>query len=128
MVISVPLILMLSVLFLMAVISLSSRFIYTSTLCSMLVSLLPPSFLDTYSLSTSSLECKALCIVISFLVLWFICLSSSVVYFKNGPEYRTRGTAQVFISFIKFLLYSLASSGFLVLLRYAFSTFSFIST
>ena len=38
-------------------------------LSSMLASPLPPSFLETYSLSTSSLGCKALCIVISFLVL-----------------------------------------------------------
>ena len=36
----------------------------------------------------SSLGCKALCIVISFLVLWSICPSSSLVYIK----YLTRGT------------------------------------
>ena len=41
-------------------------------------------------LSTSSLGCKALCIVIRFLVLWSICLSFSFVHFKNGPEYLTR--------------------------------------
>ena len=35
--------------------------------------------------------CKALCMVISFLVLWSICLSSSVVLFNNGPEYFTGG-------------------------------------
>ena len=38
-------------------------------LSSMLASRLPPSFLDTYSLSTSSLGCNALCMVIIFLVL-----------------------------------------------------------
>ena len=38
----------------------------------MLASPLPPSFLGTYSLSTSSLGCNALCMVISFLVLWSI--------------------------------------------------------
>ena len=59
---------------------------------------LPPSILDTYCLSTSSLGCNALCMVISFLILWSICLSSSLVYFKNSPEYLMRGTAQVFIS------------------------------
>ena len=41
----------------------------------MLASPLPPTFLETYNLSTSSLGYKDLCIVISFLVLWFIMLS-----------------------------------------------------
>ena len=59
--------------------------------------------LVTFNLSTSSLGCKALCMVISFLVLWYICLSSSQVHFKNGPDYLTRRTAQVFISLIRFL-------------------------
>ena len=27
----------------------------------------------------------------SFMVLWSVCLSSSLVHFKNGPEYLTRG-------------------------------------
>ena len=40
-----------------------------STLFSILARPLPPIFLDTYSLSTSSLGCNALCMVISFLVL-----------------------------------------------------------
>ena len=56
----------------------------------MLASPLPPSFRDTYSLSTSSLRYNALCMVISFLVLWSIYLSS-LVNFKNGPVYLTRG-------------------------------------
>ena len=123
---------MLSVLFLVAVISLSPRFcilsssrcIDESTLSSMLVSPLPPSFLDTYSLSTSSLECYALCMIISFLVLWSICLSS-LVHFKNGPEYLTRGTAQVSIPLIRFLLHSFVSSSCLVLLKYSFFNFFF---
>ena len=46
--------------------------------------------------------------VISFLVLWSICLSSSLVHFRKGPEYLTRGTAQVFIPLIRFLLESLS--------------------
>ena len=47
----------------------SSRCIDSSTQSSMLTRPLPHSFLDTCSLSTSSLGCKALCIVMSFLVL-----------------------------------------------------------
>ena len=94
----------------------------------MLVSSLPSSFPEPYSLSTSSLGCNALCIVISFLVLWSNCLSSSLAHFKNGPEYLMKGTAQVFISLIRFLLYNFVSCSFLALLRYSFEIFSFIST
>ena len=56
----------------------------------MLANPLPPSFLDTYSLSTSSLWSNALCMVITFLVLWSIiiiiisCCSSS----SSGPLER----------------------------------------
>ena len=71
---------LLSVLFLVAAISLSllifmyslCRHIDESTLLSMLACPLSSSFPDSYSLSMSSLRCKALCIVI-FLVLWSIC-------------------------------------------------------
>ena len=59
--------------------------------------LLLSSFLDTYSLSKSSLKCKTLYIIINFLVLWFICLSSSFVHFKDNPGYLTRRTAYEFI-------------------------------
>ena len=45
----------------------------------MLASPLPPSYLDTFSQSTSSLGCRALYMVISFLVLWSICLSSVII-------------------------------------------------
>ena len=65
--------------------------------------------------------------VISFLVLWSICLSSSFVHLKNGPEYLIMGTAQVLIHLIRLLLLSLVSRSFLVLLRYSFLTFLFIS-
>ena len=83
-VIAVLLILVLFVLFLVTVISLCSHFfmlswshrIEISTLPSMLLNSLPPSFLDTYILSVSSLKCKTLCIIISFLVLCCICWSS----------------------------------------------------
>ena len=98
------------------------------TVSSMLASPLPPSFLETYSLSTSSLGYNALCMVISFLVLWSICLSSCLVHLRKGPEYLTRGTAQVFIPLMRFLLESFVSSSFLVLLRYSFRIMSFIFT
>ena len=73
-VIFVPLLLVFFVLFLVAVISISLRIfmlssircIDESTLFKMLISPIPPFFLDTYSLSISSLECKTLCIVMSF--------------------------------------------------------------
>ena len=69
----------------------SSRCIDALTLSWMLVSSLPLSFLGSCSLSMSFLGCKVLCNVMSFLVLWFICWSSSLVHFKNDPEYLTRG-------------------------------------
>ena len=96
------------------------------TLSSMLVSHLPP-FLDSYCLSKSSLGSKAICVVTSFLVLWSICWSSSLVHFKNGPDYLTRGTSHVFISLMRFLLCSLVSRIFPILLTYYFF-YSFIST
>ena len=55
----------------------------------------------------------------SFIVLWFICCSS-FVHFKNDPEYLTRGTTQVCIPLVRFLLCSFVSSNFLVFLRYSF--------
>ena len=59
-------------------------------------------FLDTYRLSKSSEWCKTLCRVIDFFfVLWFICLCSILVHLQNGPEYLTKGTAQLFIHFYK---------------------------
>ena len=97
-------------------------------LFSMLASPLPPYFLDTYSLSTSSLGCNALCRVISFLVLWSIWFSYSLVHFKKGLEYLTRGTARVFNPLISFLLLSFVSNSSLVILRYSFLVYSFFST
>ena len=99
-----------------------------STVSSMPESPLPPSFLDTYSLSTSSLGCNTLRMIISLLVLWSICLSSSLVNLRKGPEYLTRGTAQVFIPLMRFVLESFVSGRFLVLLRYSFWILSFICT
>ena len=46
--------------------------------------------------------------------------SSSLVHFKNYPAYLTRGTGQVFIPLMRFLLYRFASKSFLVNLRDSF--------
>ena len=83
---------------------------------------LPPSFLDTYSPSMSSHGCKASCMIICFLVLGCICWSSSIVYFKNGPEYLKRGQPRCLFQVYSFLL-----SSFLIPLRYSFLIFSFIA-
>ena len=69
--------------------------------------------------------CKALCIVHSVLVLWFICKSSSLFHFKNSPGYLTINIAQVFVLLMRFLLCNLVSSSFLVLLKYSFLIFFF---
>ena len=74
----------------------------------------PPVFLDTYSLSISSVGYNALRIVMGFLVLSSIRWSFSRDHFKNGPEYLTKGITYVFIPLIIFLLYTLVWSSFLV--------------
>ena len=79
----------------------SSLLTVVSTHCSLLVGPILTSFVDTYSLSMSTFECKVLCIVINFLVVRLICLSSFSVHFEKGPEYLTRR-----ISLIRFLLQS----------------------
>ena len=94
----------------------SSPCIVASMQSSTLASSLPP-FFDTYSLSTSSYRCKALCIVINFLVLWSICLSSLFVYFKNDFEYLKRCTARLFIPLMRFLLQSMVSRSVHILQR-----------
>ena len=101
-------------------ISLSSRFFIYSSSCCIDTSMLSwmqtspflSSSLDTYGLFILSLICKALCIVMSFLVLLSICQNSSFVHFKNCSEYLTRGTAQIFIPLMRFLPCSLFSSSF----------------
>ena len=87
----------------------------------MLVS--PPPFLDTYIRSTWSQGCKALCIVMRFLVLWAICWSYSPVDFKNSPYYLKKRTALEFIPLMRFWLCNFASRNFLVLPRYIFKKF-----
>ena len=89
-----------------------------------LVSPFRPSFLDTKSLS--SLGCKVLCIVINFLVLFSISLSF-LVHFKNGLVHITRGTAQVFISLMRFLLQSIVLRRFFRSFEVLLSYISFIS-
>ena len=92
-----------------------------------------PSFLDTYSLSTSSLGCNGLCMVISFCFFFVFFFFVHLFKFfsgplKTGPKYLTRDTAQVFIPLVRFSRDSFVSSSLLVLLRYSFWIFSFIPT
>ena len=52
-------------------------------------------------------------IILNFLVLWSICLSSfQVNQFKNDPAYLTRETTYVFIPLMRFLLQKLVSRSF----------------
>ena len=69
----------------------------------MLASPLPPSFLGTYCLSTSSLRCKALWIVMSFLVLWSI---FGVLLWSTLRMVPSISRAQVFIPLIRFIIIS----------------------
>ena len=70
--------------------------------------------------------CKVLYIVINFLVIGYICLSSLRVHFKNGLVNFTKGTAQVFIHMMNFLLQGLVARSFLVLLRFFLILFLFV--
>ena len=113
------LLILLSVSFLVVVISLLPRFlrsllVIVLMLSWILVSPLPP-FLNIYSLPTSSLECKAL----------FPRPLVKVFLLSNSPEYLTRGTAQVFVPLIRFLQCSLVSRSFRVLQRYSFYLFMY---
>ena len=87
------------------------------------ISPLPLPFLDSHRLPMLSLGCKTLWIVIKSLVFWSIYLSSSLVHFKNGPDYLTKETVLVFFSLMRFLLQSLVSRSFLVHLKYSFYFF-----
>ena len=63
------------------------------------------------------------------LVVFFFCSLIHLFMFISCPlEYLTRGTAQLFIPMMRFLLERVVSSSFLVLRRYSFWIFSFIST
>ena len=118
--------LVLPLLLLAAVISLSFSNVFLETLywCAStqspsLASPNLPLFLYMHCLSVLSLECKALCIVINFLILWYICLSSFI-------KYLARGTVQVLFPLLWSLLQSFVSRSFLVL-KYSFLIFAFIS-
>ena len=89
--------------------------IYTSTLSSMLVSPLIPSFLKTYSLSKSAQGFKPICIIKN----WSICSNSSMVHFKNDPGYLMRGTTRVFTHLMRFMSCILFSSSFPFLLMHS---------
>ena len=62
---------------------------------------LPPSFIDTWA--DVILWIQGLVHFYQYRWLLVHCLSSSQVHFKNGLEYLTRGTAQMFIILIRFL-------------------------
>ena len=123
-------------LFLVAVISFPLRFfvkssshcIDTSTLSWMLAYPLLPSFLGTYSLSTSFLGCMALYIVMISLSVCSICWSSYLVHFRNCSVYLSRYTTYVFIPLIFLLQYRFVSSRFLALQRFSFFILYFIYT
>ena len=92
-------------------------------LSSMLASSLLPYFLDTYSLSTSSLGCNALCMVISCsLVHLFKFISGPL---QKRPQYLTRGTVKISIPLIRFLLDSLSWFGRSTPLVLSFVTFHY---
>ena len=62
----------------------------------------PPSFRGKYNLSTLLFGCKALCIVISFLVCLSSCSISNFVQSRNAAEYLSSDIAQVLIPFMRF--------------------------
>ena len=117
-----------SVLFLMTIfrVFLWSRCIDAPTLSSVLASPLPPSFLDTHYLSTSSLGCSAL---------WknmhaFPCSLVHLLKFISGPLKKGSRISNEGYNpgnDLRFLQDSFVSSSFLVLLRYSFLISSFIS-
>ena len=109
----VPLIIILSVLFLVAT-DVSTLSSISLTWC----------LLVTYSLSISSLVCKALSIVISFLIVWSICGTYSCVFFKNDPGYITRKITQVYIPLMRFVLTSLVKDIFFLRWYYYYYYYS----
>ena len=58
--------------------------------------------------------CKALRVVIYFLVIWAIYLVSFIIH---GPEYLTKEATVVFFLLIRFLWYSFVLSSFIIFLR-----------
>ena len=80
-------------------------------------------FFCFFETSTPSLGCKALYMVMSFLVLWSICLSCSLAHFKNGPEYFTSGDSPGIYPFYKVLSIVCFRVAFLFFFRYPFFLF-----
>ena len=84
-------------------------------------------FLNMYTIYISSLSCQTLCIVINIFVIWFICLTSSLVNFRNGPKYPTKGTDQVLFLWENFLyrawFWKVLFSWLFSLFRYVFFHF-----
>ena len=64
----------------------------------------PPHYFRVIYMSTSFIGSKTLHIVIDYLVLWLILLSSSLVLFKKDHEYITQETVNVFILFFFFFI------------------------
>ena len=134
----VLLMLVFSVLFLVAVISLSPHFLFSLWVAVSMhqrflqcwkVHFILISFTSLgckclhILISFTSLGCKCLHIVISFLVVWSIHLTFSLIYFKNDPKYLISRTVLVFIPLMRFLQHTLLSRCFLVLKRYSFLIF-----
>ena len=90
----------------------------------MIASSLSPCF-DTFCLPVSSLRCKVLCLVMCFLVLFPIFRSSSLINVKNIPVYITRGRAQVFVTLMRFLPYTLVTSIFLLFFNFFYYIYLF---
>ena len=81
----------------------SSPLMDVSTQSLVLVSRILPFFLDTHSLSMSSLGLKATRIVINSLVLCSICMSFSLVHFRNDPDYITISNDQMYFVLLSIL-------------------------
>ena len=131
-VIIVPLIFMLFVLFLIEVINISFLFLCSFRVLVLMyrhysqywrVLFLLFFFLDTHNLSMSFLEFKALCIVVSFLVLWSICLNSSFVHFKIGSRVSHKEGGSGVYPFHKISSIRIGFEKFFVRLRYSFLIF-----
>ena len=74
-------------------------------------------FFDTYNLLFHLLNVR-LCVVL--LILFSFGINLRIIDFKNGLEYLTRLSTQMFILWMRFLQQGLVFRSFLVLLRYSF--------
>ena len=102
-------------------------FAYSSTLriiASSVPASLLSSFLDTCCLLMSFLWCKALCIVLNFIVLWFIFLNYSFIHFKNWSRVSYK---RDYPGIFPFILPNLIFRSCLFLLGNSFLIFPLIS-